>query len=257
MKRSELDLETLIAADRVASAPGRADRERNRRALAGKLGALTVLGAGAAKGSLASVLASSATIKLLATVVVVASATSGVAYLAANASKHQAPQHKSGVEQTTLAAPAPAVSSEAPRSAPSARPSQPQGMPGRPAGVPASPSEVTTAPSAVVTAPAQLSGMSSARAFPADADDRLAAETRLLGSAQAALRSGDAARALMLLDRVAREFAAGVLSEEAGATRVFALCQLGRVGEARAAAAAFADRFRSSPLLTRVQSSCR
>jgi hypothetical protein len=84
----------------------------------------------------------------------------------------------------------------------------------------------------------------------------VAEETRLLRSAHTALQSGHAARALALLDEHARTFPDGVLAEERSVERVFALCTLGRVGEAREAARAFLVATPGSPLADSVRRSC-
>jgi hypothetical protein len=88
--------------------------------------------------------------------------------------------------------------------------------------------------------------------------NRLAEETALLASANAELRSGDARRALSLLDDYDHRYPAGVLREEVLATRVIARCQLGpSAGKiARRGAAAFLARHPASPLAPRVRSSC-
>ncbi|APR75319.1 putative Fe-S oxidoreductase [Minicystis rosea] len=84
--------------------------------------------------------------------------------------------------------------------------------------------------------------------------DSLAAETQSLREAHGVLQGGDASRALALLDEKA---AAGAkLREERGALRVLALCQLGKVEEARAAAQRFFLENPQSPLAARVRASC-
>lgn len=90
----------------------------------------------------------------------------------------------------------------------------------------------------------------------ADEPGRLARETAALRAANEALRSGAAARALTLLDAFARDFPGGVLTEEALATRVSALCSLGRVAEARALGTRFVKRYPRSPVAARVRGSC-
>jgi hypothetical protein len=59
-----------------------------------------------------------------------------------------------------------------------------------------------------------------------------------------------------LLDAFAKEFPGGVLTEEALATRVSALCALGRVSEARAVGMRFVQRYPRSPVAARVRGSC-
>lgn len=84
----------------------------------------------------------------------------------------------------------------------------------------------------------------------------VAAETGLLREADAALRSGDAARALSLLDELARTHPNGVLRQERSAERVFALCKLGRTHEARVEAERFLREAGDSPLAASVRASC-
>ncbi len=82
------------------------------------------------------------------------------------------------------------------------------------------------------------------------------AETRLVRSALQARRAGDGARALRLLDEYAHAYPNGVLAEEGAAERVFALCDLGRIQEARAASAEFTRTRPRSMLSERVRASC-
>jgi hypothetical protein len=84
----------------------------------------------------------------------------------------------------------------------------------------------------------------------------LAVETRLLQAAQKALQAGRAVESLRLLDEHAARFRGGVLLAERRATRVLALCQLGRVDEARTEAGALASESPESPVLPRVMRSC-
>jgi hypothetical protein len=81
-------------------------------------------------------------------------------------------------------------------------------------------------------------------------------ETHLLREADAALRGGDAARALALLDDHARLYPSGVLAEERSVERIFALCKLGRTTEARAHATRFLRAHPDSPLADGVRASC-
>lgn len=101
------------------------------------------------------------------------------------------------------------------------------------------------APSASVTA-----------AAPASAEDPLHAEIRELRTAQQALRVGDGARVLALLNGQDTVYSAGSLQEERAAARVLALCQVGRTSEARSLAQRFEQRWPSSPLVARIRNSC-
>lgn len=71
------------------------------------------------------------------------------------------------------------------------------------------------------------------------ARDALTAETALLRDAHAALRAHDPARALAILEQHAASFPSGALAEERSATRVLALCDAGRIDQARAEASRF------------------
>ncbi len=86
--------------------------------------------------------------------------------------------------------------------------------------------------------------------------ETLEAETRSLRDALASLRDGQAERALAALDDQNVLFAHGALGEEREATRIDALCALGRTDEARAAATRFLDEHPRSLLATRVRASC-
>jgi hypothetical protein len=85
----------------------------------------------------------------------------------------------------------------------------------------------------------------------------LEAEMRLLARADAAMRAGNPAGSLAMLDEHAREFAAGQLAPEREYKRALALCELGRTDEARAVAAAFVRRHPSSPLRSKALGVCR
>jgi hypothetical protein len=67
---------------------------------------------------------------------------------------------------------------------------------------------------------------------PSHAPNALADETRLLWEADQALRSGNTARAVSLLDEHASRYPDGSLSPERGGERVVALCKLGRIDAA-------------------------
>jgi hypothetical protein len=93
-------------------------------------------------------------------------------------------------------------------------------------------------------------------AGPRHDEDELMAEVALLRDAQAALRSHDGTRALSAVDAHARAFPHGTLTPERCAVRVFALCELGRVGEAEAAKASFLAEHPDSPEAERVRNAC-
>lgn len=80
----------------------------------------------------------------------------------------------------------------------------------------------------------------------------LAEEVALMGEARAALARGDATAALAALDRHADRFPHGTLASERDVVRITALCDAGRDGEARIAAAAAGTR----PAVARALSRC-
>jgi hypothetical protein len=104
-----------------------------------------------------------------------------------------------------------------------------------------------------VVAPVESPAPASA---PPEPEDSLAREVSLLRAARAALDGGDAQRALALLGRHAQLWPGGVLAEERLATQVLALCALGRVADARAAAQDLETVAPESPHLARVRASC-
>jgi hypothetical protein len=85
---------------------------------------------------------------------------------------------------------------------------------------------------------------------------KLKAEAALIGEAQRALGAGRAAEALERLAQYDQRFPGGALRGEADATRVFALCQSGRLREGEAAKQTFLRRYPASPATPRVRSAC-
>lgn len=90
----------------------------------------------------------------------------------------------------------------------------------------------------------------------ARAIDSLAEEVAMLRSARSALDRGDATLAMRLLDAHEARFQRGTLYEERLATRVQALCALGRVDAARSTAQQLERAAPRSPHLPRVRASC-
>jgi hypothetical protein len=111
--------------------------------------------------------------------------------------------------------------------------------------VPGMPIAAVVAPKTQPTTLASISGPAT-----------VAAETRLLRDADAALRAGDATRALALVTEHAASFPSGVLSEERDAERIAVLCALGRNAQARESAMSFLRDHARSPLAARVRASC-
>jgi hypothetical protein len=102
-------------------------------------------------------------------------------------------------------------------------------------------------------------GARAAAAEPSDAaapSARVGEETALMRRAHAALRAGDANRALSLLRDHAVRFPGGILAEERSAELVSTLCQLGRRAEAEREARRFLRELASSPLAPSVRASC-
>ncbi len=77
-------------------------------------------------------------------------------------------------------------------------------------------------------------------------------ESQLIASARRALRSGNAAFSLQLLERAESRFPQGILVQEREALRVESLAALGRTDEARTRADAFVRAYPKSPHLGRV-----
>jgi hypothetical protein len=78
-------------------------------------------------------------------------------------------------------------------------------------------------------------------------------ESRLVAEARDALRKGDAAGALTMLEQIRVRFPSGVLGQEREALAIEALARSGRKAEAAARASAFVKAYPSSPLASRVQ----
>jgi RNA polymerase sigma-70 factor (ECF subfamily) len=112
----------------------------------------------------------------------------------------------------------------------------------------------SSATSAMTASPVPLApARSEARAL---GNDTLAGETRLLELARSRLKAGQAEESLRLLEQYQRAFPAGVLGEEAAASKVVALCALGRRREAERGVTQFRSDFPHSPLHPRVASVC-
>jgi hypothetical protein len=81
-------------------------------------------------------------------------------------------------------------------------------------------------------------------------------EVKLMNAAQAALRAGDATRALLLLREHAARFPTGKLATARQVTRMMALCQAGQGPQARREAASFLTKNPDSPFAERVERLC-
>jgi hypothetical protein len=145
----------------------------------------------------------------------------------------------------------PGETREGPKPAPSGAPSagaltepprEPDAEPG------AKPRAASPGPEASVVARAPRAG---------DAPgDRLGDEVKLLDKAQSALQTGKARDAISALDEHASGHEGGALAEERAAARVFALCRLGRVDDARALTAQFLATWPRSPHVSTLKASC-
>ena len=114
---------------------------------------------------------------------------------------------------------------------------------------------MTTVPTAV--APAAVTTSTPAiETTPTPSPSPLDVEIALVRDAREALRVGDAAHALTLLDEHARRFPGGALAEDSDAERIQALCALGRAGEAHDLAVRFLAGHSASPHAPSVRASC-
>jgi len=84
----------------------------------------------------------------------------------------------------------------------------------------------------------------------------LVEETTLLREAHAALKEGDAAKSMQVLDKLAARHPDGILREERLAARILALCAAGRVDEAREKARSLLTEAPRSVHAARVRASC-
>jgi hypothetical protein len=107
------------------------------------------------------------------------------------------------------------------------------------------------APPPTASAPSAAPSAVASAAPPPSLDE----EAAFLREADGALRSGNAARTLALLDEATRRFPRGSLGPERAAERIFALCALGRVADAQRESAVFL-KSHAGPLGKRVAASC-
>jgi hypothetical protein len=99
-------------------------------------------------------------------------------------------------------------------------------------------------------------GEPTTRGETAASTESVEAETAALAGVLASLREGHAEQAMAQLDDQDSRYRAGVLAEERGATRIDALCALGRTEAARAAVTRFLQLHPRSLLAPRVAASC-
>lgn len=81
-------------------------------------------------------------------------------------------------------------------------------------------------------------------------------ELALVSAMQLALRSGNAAQALALVNEHARRFPSGALAQEREGARAIAQCQLAEPTARAAVQSAFEARYPSSPYAPRVKAAC-
>lgn len=118
------------------------------------------------------------------------------------------------------------------------------------------PGTLTPQPEAPLEAAPELTTSSATGAPPSPIKASIARELEIIGEVRRALIHGQAGLAIVALDRHAAEFPNGALAEEATASRVVALCALGRVEEGQRWSAVFRSRYTNSPHLKRLQSAC-
>ncbi|MGC4094787.1 MAG: hypothetical protein QM756_44095 [Polyangiaceae bacterium] len=249
----------ILSEMRQADAPRDGARERVRRQLLLSVGAATLSVAGSAEAARnAALLGGAGTAAAQGAGTAVATGLAGVS-LGKLALLVLAGALGGGAVLTPVALLREPSASGAPRSALRAeRATEPQQVPAEPrralVSVPA-PAPLSSAElvSVRVATPAR-------RAEPppsgSTASSELGSETRLLAAVREQLQAGHATQSLALLEQHQQRYPHGVLREEAAASRVFALCALGRTCEAEAQRAAFQAAFPRSPLGPRVARAC-
>jgi hypothetical protein len=247
----------ILEAGRIGDEPTAADRRRVR---ASVMQAIAAGGAGglassaAAKASAAGLKAGAVSVwKIVVGLTVATAVAGGVASRFTGEAPRPSTTAVAAVSAPIAPAPPPPEpAASAPIAAPTAEPSasapQPVASPARP-----SPHPVAPRPRAPA-APVASTSSEAPAAPPPPPEDTLAAEAAELREAHRAMQGGDPARALAVLD--GRQAKGNALREEREAARVLALCQLGRVDEARAAAARFLQSSPRSPLADRVRGAC-
>lgn len=113
---------------------------------------------------------------------------------------------------------------------------------------PTSSPQVTAPPEDVITSAPSASAPPARRAADSGRDDTLVKERAILDVARTALGRGDGASAIDAVERHAREFPRGQMSEEREAIGVQALAKLGRHEAAATRGAAFRQRYPNSVL---------
>jgi hypothetical protein len=84
----------------------------------------------------------------------------------------------------------------------------------------------------------------------------LSVEARALAEVQSDLKEGRSAEALKLVEEQRQQFVHGELQQERDAARIVALCAVGHIADARAAARDFLANSPRSPFAARIRASC-
>jgi hypothetical protein len=150
-----------------------------------------------------------------------------------------------------LAAPAPEVAERSPAAA-----AEPFTAPAEPLAEAAPEAFTATASRELAPAPAGRPPRRAAPRAPRAAESSLAEELAMLQRARRALGAGNGLLALGIVQELDERFPRGVLIEERVATRVFSLCALERLAEARTIGREFLARHPSSVYAERVRTSC-
>lgn len=256
MNELDPDARSILQAGRAGDEPSPEDRARVRRALQRTLAAGGALAAtSAASGAASGATGVSATVatsalgvagKLIAVIALVGTVSAAIALRPTSSA---APPSPSKATPSALAIAAPPSLETSAGEAPSSALAK--------AHVDEAPAALPPAHAKVVASGALAAdGPRSAAAAALPTEDPLSAETRRLREAHGALQGGDPQRALSLLDEQSAAYAQGELREERAAARVLALCNLGRIDEARAAANRFLRDNPHSPLSDRIRKGC-
>jgi hypothetical protein len=270
------EAQSLLDAGRHADDPTSEDRERIRKALMLKIGAVGVAaGAGiASKAATAKVAASLGKVTSVAS----GSATAGwlwtswkvgiaVGVLIAGGASYGVSQHVRARRVSSVQPVGTTATKMVPVANMSANPPDrkkteetPETIPNNATSLPTSdhPSHRVPAPHHGTLAKKSTHGAkTNARPQQGDSSaENFENEVNLLADAQKAMREGKSNKALELLKKHRKLHPHGLLNEESEAARVVALCQAGRIREGKAAAARFLATKSGSPLASRVRQAC-
>jgi hypothetical protein len=257
----------LLAAARHSPAPSVTDRWAVRRSVAARIGATSAaITAGVATTKASATLMGGVKLSLLMQfgVATVAGATIATSAMVAQSSGTRSRTSRTATvvsasgpsrsaEAHLTSQPATAVATAEPEPVPEPRATQ-QSLPTEPPTV-AFPTALGT--KVLVRQTATAREVSQTTNSGPVGPSRLIDEGRALAQVQNALSEHRAGDALRMLDQQSQQFTSGALVPERVAARVFALCDVGRRVEARAAAQRFAQTWPDSPLLGRVLTTCK